>query len=807
MIKKTIDEFIRQKEEESAKKHLVSIIILTHNQLEYTKKCINSIFQHTTIPFELIIVDNNSTDGTVEYLKTEVAKDKTPLLNTEQNDIEKHVQDVHVDQNNKFRIKIIENRENRGFAEGNNQGIMEARGNYILLLNNDAVVTPGWLEKLIYCAERRPEIDIAGPKSNYVSGPQVVKDVPYDENSLLGLNEYARHLAEKHAHQIQYNWRLIGFCMLIKRQVIEKIGGFDTRYKLGNLKDTDFCLRAGLAGFDTCIAEDCFVHHFGNRTFIGSDIDYTKSLLTNWKRYKEKWGIPPDLQYGEYYDLTPILKEGFDPIKHYCPLDTKYYSLSHGEELFKRGDIEGAKMVFKQLLTHNKNNIDALNNLGVIAFRQNNVDKAISYFRKALQHKPHYAEAIENLANCLTVKREFSEALKLYQGLLSSGKTGTSILNQTGNCLIQIQDMDKAYKVYKKSLELDKNQEDVKAILQELDTYIGTGTKNVSGNMPYIIHNKRSRNFLAEKQYRIQIVSFSDLETDTKRKLRWGDYWVKKELEKEFQKSGNQIVNKNPDIILHMFGVPVTGFPQTAYKILWIHSHPDLISPDILGQYDKIYCLSPVFLKKIKNWGFEAELLVGGTAKTPVNHNKSDYLYDIVFVGNAKGPSGRKIIRDLGSTPYKFRVWGEGWKDILPPENYGGIYYENERLSELYASSKIVLNDHHEDMRREGFLNPRILDVFASGGFVISDNIQGIDELLGDALVTYKNANELKKLINFYINHPKEREKIIRKGQATTMRFTFSRMALKILFHCNSYVPMPDNKQMASYPRQASISA
>jgi len=109
-----------------------------------------------------------------------------------------------------------------------------------------------------------------------------------------------------------------------------------------------------------------------------------------------------------------------------------------------------------------------------------------------------------------------------------------------------------------------------------------------------------------------------------------------------------------------MFEVPVTGFPQTAYKILWIHSHPNLISPDILGQYDKIYCLFPVFLKKIKNWGFEAELLVGETAKTPVNHNKSGYLYDIVFVGNAKGPSGRKIIRDLGNTPYKFRGMGRG---------------------------------------------------------------------------------------------------------------------------------------------------
>ncbi len=806
-IKNRVDEFIKQKKEQSEKKHLVSIIILTHNQLEYTKKCIDSIFQHTKTPFELIIVDNNSTDGTVQYLKSEIAKNKIPLPGTEQGNIEKHDQDIPVHQKNKFRIKIIENKENKGFAEGNNQGIIEAKGDYILLLNNDTVVTPGWLERLIYCSERKPEIGIAGPKSNYVSGPQSIKDVPYDENSLSGLNEYACHLAEKHARQFQYHLRITGFCMLIKREVIQKIGGFDIRYKFGNLEDSDFCLRTALAGFDACIAEDCFVHHFGNRTFIGSEIDYTETLLTNWKRYKEKWGIPSDLKYGEYYDITPILKEGFIPAKHYCPLDSEYYSIAHGEELFKMGNIEEARTVFQQILIRDENNIDALNNLGVIAFMQNDSDMAVSYFRKVLKHEHSHIEAIENLANCLTTKGKFSEALRLYKRLLALGKTDTGTLNQAGNCLIQLKDMNEAYKVYKKSLELDTSQKDVKTILQQLDMHIDKEVKTASDNTSYRIHNKRYRNCPAKNQYRIQIVSFSDIETDVKRKLRWGDYWVKKELEREFQKSGNRIVNKNPDIILHMFGAPTSGFPQTTYKILWIHSHPSLISPDILRQYDKIYCLSPIFLKKIKNWGFEAELLVGGTAKTPLNHNQSGYRYDIVFVGNTKEPSGRKIIRDLGKTPYKFMVWGEGWKDILSPENYGGIYYENERLPELYASSKIVLNDHHDDMRREGFLNPRILDIFASGGFVISDNIQGMEDLLGDALVTYKNAKELNNLIKFYINHPEERMKIIKKGQAAARQFTFSRMVAKILSRCYSDIPVSDNEQKTSYSHQASISA
>jgi len=101
---------------------LTSIIILTYNQLQYTKKCIESIFQNTRKPFELIVVDNGSTDGTVEYLESEVR-----------------------DRNRTVVIKIIKNSENKGFAGGNNQGIAAATGDYILLMNNDVVVTPGRL--------------------------------------------------------------------------------------------------------------------------------------------------------------------------------------------------------------------------------------------------------------------------------------------------------------------------------------------------------------------------------------------------------------------------------------------------------------------------------------------------------------------------------------------------------------------------------------------------------------------------------------------------------------------------------------
>jgi len=120
-------------------------------------------------------------------------------------------------------------------------------------------------------------------------------------------------------------WRVVGFCMLIKREVIDKIGGLDGRFGLGNFEDDDFSLRAALAGFESWIVKDCFVHHFGSRTFAGAKIDFRESLHKNWEIFKEKWGIPSDVAYGASYDMGAVVRNGFIPEKHYCPLSDKEY--------------------------------------------------------------------------------------------------------------------------------------------------------------------------------------------------------------------------------------------------------------------------------------------------------------------------------------------------------------------------------------------------------------------------------------------------------------------------------------------------
>lgn len=315
-----------------ANSKLTSIVILTHNQLEYTKKCIESIFTHTKEPFELIVVDNGSTDGTIEYLETEVGGGRTE----------------DGDRKADIRVRIIKNRENLGFAAGNNQGMAAARGNYIHLMNNDIVVTPGWLDRMVSCAERDPKIGIVGPMSNYVSGPQLVENVPYNMESLEGLDDFAAKFSDQYDSKTQRILRVVGFCMLIKRAVINKIGGMDSRYGLGNFEDDDFSLRATLAGFESWIAEDCFIHHFGNRTFIGAKIDYRESLHKNWEIFKEKWDFPRDIPYGSY-NVSDILEKGFIPEKHYCPLpDTPVSTVYDMTGIPESDDVIEPEIVFKK---------------------------------------------------------------------------------------------------------------------------------------------------------------------------------------------------------------------------------------------------------------------------------------------------------------------------------------------------------------------------------------------------------------------------------------------------------------------------
>ena len=265
-----------------ASQPLVSIIILAHNQLDHTRRCLESIEHHTPEPHELILVDNGSSDGTPGYFRDYAGRHQ--------------------------HVTVIANLSNRGFAAGNNQGIAAARGEFILLLNNDTVVTAAWLKKMLDVLQLQPDIGIVGPRSNRVLGNQQVDAPAYE--TLEELPAFAAQWARTNAGQSRVANRVMGFCLLTKRAVIDRIGGLDEQFGSGNFEDDDFCIRAGLAGFETRIADETFVHHVGNATFNGARIDYRQAMLANWGLFKAKWAIPADVPPQVGYQTPRLLPDG-----------------------------------------------------------------------------------------------------------------------------------------------------------------------------------------------------------------------------------------------------------------------------------------------------------------------------------------------------------------------------------------------------------------------------------------------------------------------------------------------------------------
>ena len=86
--------------------------------------------------------------------------------------------------------------------------------------------------------------------------------------------------------------RLVGFCLLTRRDVVDRIGLLDEQFGIGNFEDDDFCRRALQAGFRALIAVDAFVHHFGGRTFVGSGVDFAQLMDDNRRKFDAKWTVP-----------------------------------------------------------------------------------------------------------------------------------------------------------------------------------------------------------------------------------------------------------------------------------------------------------------------------------------------------------------------------------------------------------------------------------------------------------------------------------------------------------------------------------
>ena len=283
--------YIERRMETSLRKErgLVSIVTLSWNAPQFTKLALQSIREHTSEPYEVVVVDNGSGPETLEMLAA--------------------IDDPHV--------RVIYNGENLGFGGGNNVGIAAARGEYVVVLNNDVIVTDEWVDRLVAPFSRIPGLGVTAPRSNKVTGHQQIHYASYQ--GLEGVHEYARARRETWDGFGYVADRAIGLCLCIDRNVIDEVGGFDERFRFGNFEDDDLCLRVRAAGYKIYICDDVFIHHFGSQSFAANKLDYAAIMAENARKFSEKWGYTlADLNSG--YNPRLAIAKGFDRALHFARL-------------------------------------------------------------------------------------------------------------------------------------------------------------------------------------------------------------------------------------------------------------------------------------------------------------------------------------------------------------------------------------------------------------------------------------------------------------------------------------------------------
>ncbi len=260
---------------------LASVVVVTHDNLAFTRMALESVLaDRAGAAYELVIVDNASSDGTRDYLR-ELA---------ERNDA----------------VRLVLNEVNAGFARACNQGLAVASGKLLVLLNNDTIVAPAWLTRLAGWLGD-PEIGLVGPVTNRI-GNEAEIEVSYEtwEGFLEAANARGR---DRDGESFDLPTATM-FCLAMRRDANERIGPLDQRFEVGMVEDDDYSRRAHAAGYRVVCAEDVLVHHFGESSFgkLVPTGEYGRLLEENKRRFEEKWGEPWQ-PYGrgekpDYADLT-----------------------------------------------------------------------------------------------------------------------------------------------------------------------------------------------------------------------------------------------------------------------------------------------------------------------------------------------------------------------------------------------------------------------------------------------------------------------------------------------------------------------
>lgn len=271
----------------------LTIAVVTYNSWEYTEFFLDSLQQHADVPFTLIVVDNQSTDGTQEKLLA-------------RKDID----------------EVILNDTNMGFGPANNQVFAKTKTPYFLGLNNDTAIGPGFLSALLDYAHQHEDYAEFGVHSNCIGAqdPETGEEVnQLMDTGLPQIGAFQKYMAARPSFMTDFAKKnpglseficpphfIGGWGFLVRTDAVKKAGGlFDERFEIGFWEDVDLSWRLGAAGYQVGLINELYLHHFTHVSFNDSaellDRSDKKISQANSLRFAKKWDV----------ELRTILQEQF----------------------------------------------------------------------------------------------------------------------------------------------------------------------------------------------------------------------------------------------------------------------------------------------------------------------------------------------------------------------------------------------------------------------------------------------------------------------------------------------------------------
>lgn len=461
------------------KNDLTSIIVVLNDNYERTKKCIQSIENFTKEQYELFLISSNPKSNSTKAIRN--------LIHGKQN------------------YRIIEANKNFNITRSRNHAIEESSGEYIVLLSNNVVVTEGWLSHMLKCLNSSPDTGIVEPLINNIDGIQNI-----DFDPMKNIDEFAKRLTNRNMYRRIPAKRVVGQCMLFRRELVERIGLLDETLGDEISVCDDFCLRATLEGYKNLIAGDVFVYHYGDTV-----------IRRNRKFFKKKWsGIESKSFIGEKLLILSILEDAdtlyhkgkvdaavsklFEGINHFYTEKRLYYALSEilidtkqfkdayellkgmtfvGDDLRRleligycsegMEDYNEAEEYAERVLYLNPTSALALNLKGILAHKRGDDEKAQEFFEKAIKADPGFGEPYTNSGVLKWAASRREDALDLLEKGCILSPTVSDIVTLYHSAVSTLNQFERAEKVFQEAQSVYPFNRRITFLL--IDTFLQQG--------------------------------------------------------------------------------------------------------------------------------------------------------------------------------------------------------------------------------------------------------------------------------------------------------------------------------------------